>query len=274
MSIITISKRTFDRSEEIAERVCRELGYDCIGREVFEAASKEYGIPEEKLYHAIYDPPSLLGMSPTARKKYIAYIQAALSAYMLKDNVMYYGPAGHLLIQGVSHVLRVRIIADLEDRIALKMKMENMPEKEARKTILHDDEQRRRWVKLVYDRDVTDPSLYDIVINVGQITVDQAASIIISTVKHKKFQSMTYSRKLMKSIELSCRVKAHLIDIDPDVRVQVEDGSVHIFSKASGRAKRKNLEAIQERISKLDGVKTVQAHISEDLFTRLAGEMR
>jgi cytidylate kinase len=274
MSIITISKRTYDRSEEIAAKAAKIVGYECIGREVFVSASHEFEIPEAKLYDAILGVPSLLGMSPNKRKRYIAYVQASLAAYMLKDNVVYYGPAGHLLIQGVSHVLRVRIIAHLEDRIALKMEQEHVSEKEARKSILHDDEQRRKWVKMVYDKDVTDPSLYDLVINIGQITVDQAADIIAGTVKSKKFQPMTYSINLMKSIELSHRVRAHLIDIDPDIRVRSENGNVHVYTKASGRAKKKNIESITERANKLSGVKSVEVHMSEDLFQRIAGEMR
>ena len=274
MPIITISKRTYDRSEEIAERVAQIMGYECIGREVFVSASHEFDIPEEKLYDAILGSPSLLGMSPTKRKRYIAYVQAAVAEYMLKDNVVYYGPAGHLLIQGVSHVLRVRIIADLEDRIALKMKMEKVSEKEARKSILHDDEQRRKWVQTVYGKDVTDPSLYDLVINIGQITVDQAVDIITRTVKSRKFQPMTYSTNLMKNIELSCRVRAHLIDIDPEIRVRSENGNVHVYAKASGRARKKHAEIINERAMKLPGVKSVEVHMSEDMFERIAGEMR
>lgn len=274
MSIITISRRTYSRGKEIAEKVARLLEYECAGRKVLQAASRDYGVPEEKLYKATHEAPSFLGMTPVARKKYIAYVKAAFAAYMLKDNVVYHGPAGEILIQGVSHLLRVRINADLDDRIALRMERDGIPEKDARKKILSDDEKHVKLMKWVYGRDDTDASLYDLVINVSQIDVDKAVEIIASTVNHNKFQPMTYSIKMMKNIELSCRVTANLIDIDPDIRVRSEEGKVHIHTKASGRAMKKNASIIKERAMKLPGVVNVEVHMSEDLFERMAGEMR
>ncbi|UCD56870.1 MAG: cytidylate kinase-like family protein [Candidatus Hydrogenedentota bacterium] len=274
MSIITVSRRSYSRGKEIAEEVARLLGYECIGREVLQSASREFGIPEAKLYEATHEAPSFLGMTPNTRKRCIAYVKAAFAAYMLKDNVVYHGPAGELLIHGVSHLLRVRIIADLEHRIALKMERENISEEEARKSILRDDKQHAKLMKWVYGRDDADVSLYDLVINLGQISVEEAVEIITSTVKHNKFQPMTYSIKLMENIELSCRVTANLIDIDPDIKVRSEDGKVHVHTKASGRAIKKNAAIIKERTTKLLGVKNVEVHMSEDLFERIAGGMR
>ncbi|GAB4344886.1 MAG: cytidylate kinase family protein [Candidatus Abyssubacteria bacterium] len=274
MSIITISRRTFSRGKEVAEEVARILGYECVGREVLQVASQEYHVPEEKLYKATHEGPSFLGMSITVRKRYIAYVKAAFAKYMLKDNVVYHGPAGELLIQGVSHLLRVRINAELEDRVSVRMQREDISEKEARKRILSDDEKHEKLMKWVYGRDDTDASIYDLVINVSQIGVEKAVEIIASTVKLPKFQPMTYSMKLLKNIELSYRVAAHLIDLDPDIRVRSEDGKIDVYTKASGRAKKKNVEIIRERALKLPDVKGVEVHMVEDLFERMAGEMR
>jgi cytidylate kinase len=274
MPIITVSKRIYDRGDEIADGVGRTLGYQNVGKEVFAAASREFGIPEGKLFEAVHDAPSLLGMSPANRKRYISYAQAALAAYMLNDNVVYHGPAGHLLVQGVSHVLRVRILANIEDRIALMVKRERVGEKEARKHIERDDEQRRKWVKLFYGKDDTDPNIYDLMINIEQVPLDHAIRIIADTAKLRKFQPMTYSLKLMKSLELRYRVKAHLVDIDPDVRVDSENGKITVHMKASGGNKKKSIEAAKERVLQLPGVKSVDVHVSEDLFDRFAGGMR
>jgi cytidylate kinase len=274
MPIITISKRIYDRGDEIADKVGRELGYQNIGREIFAAASEEFGIPEDKLFEAVHDAPSLLGMSSVNRKRYISYAQAALASYMLQDNVVYHGPAGHLLVQGVSHVLRVRVLSNLEDRIALMMKREKKSEKEARKHILRDDEQRKKWVKLFYGKDDTDPHIYDLMIHVGQVPIDHAANIIVGTAKLRKFQPMTYSLKLMKNLELKYRVKAHLVDLDADVRVDSDGGHITAHTKAGGRNREKNIEIMKKRVLRLAGVKSVEVLVSEDLFERFAGEMR
>jgi hypothetical protein len=165
-------------------------------------------------------------------------------------------------------------MADLEDRIAVKMERESVSEKEARKSILRDDSKHSELMKWVYNRDDTDASLYDLVINISQIDVQKAVDIITSTVKDKKFQPMTYSIRLLKNIELSSRVKASLIDIDPEITVRSEDGNVHVHTKALGKAMKKNVEIIKDRTEKLDGVKSVEVHMSEDLFESIAGGMR
>jgi len=110
-------------------------------------------------------------------------------------------------------------------------------------------------MKWVYGKDDADPSLYDLVINISHIGVEKAVELVTSTVRQKKFQAMTYSTRLMKNIELSCRVAATLIDIDPDIRVRSEDGNVHVHTKVVG-------------------VESVEVHMSEDLFDRIAGDMR
>ena len=274
MSIITISRRTFSEGKKIAEEIARILEYECVGREVLLSASEEFGVPEEKLYKATHEAPSFLGMTTSARKQYIAYVKAAFAAYMLKDNIVYHGPAGELLIHGVSHLLRIRINAEPGDRIAERMRRENISYKEAQKNILRDDEKHGKLMKWVYGKDDTDPSLYDLVINISHIGAEKAVELVTSTVQQKKFQAMTYSTDLMKNIELSCRVAATLIDIDLDIRVRSEDGNVHVHTKASGRAMKKNEAEIKERTMKVVGVESVEVHMSEDLFDRIAGEMR
>jgi cytidylate kinase len=274
MSIITISRRTYSRGKEIAEETAKALGYKCVGRKVLQSASKGFGVPEERLYRATHEAPSFLGITQTHRKQYIAYVTAVFAAYMLEDDVVYHGPAGELLIQGVSHVLRVRINADLEGRIAVRVERENISEDEARKKILHDDDKHAKLMKWVYDTDDTDPSLYDLVLDVSDVGVEKAIEAITSTVKQKKYQPMTYSIKLMKNIELACRVKAHLIDLDSDMTVRSEDGIIHVHTKAAGRAKKKNKAAIEERAAKIPGVAGVEVHMADDLFGNIAGEMR
>ncbi|MGC8491866.1 MAG: hypothetical protein ACP5SH_09020 [Syntrophobacteraceae bacterium] len=40
--------------------MAERLGYRCIAREVILEASKEFNIPELRLFRAVHDPPSIL----------------------------------------------------------------------------------------------------------------------------------------------------------------------------------------------------------------------
>jgi len=60
MAVITISRGSFSHGKEIAEIVAERLGYECVSREVLIEASKDFNIPELKLFHALHDSPTLL----------------------------------------------------------------------------------------------------------------------------------------------------------------------------------------------------------------------
>ncbi|OGL47393.1 MAG: hypothetical protein A2161_11690 [Candidatus Schekmanbacteria bacterium RBG_13_48_7] len=274
MSIITISRDSYSNGKEVAVKAAEILGYKCLNEEVFEAASKQYNVPGQKLIQVFHELPSFFGDSVKTLKNYIAYVQSAFTGFLVKDNLIYYGPAGHFLIQGVSHVLKVRIIANTDDRIKTRMNRENTTEKEAIKYITKDVRKEKKWAKLMFGVDGSDPSFYDLLINTSQIDISNAVQIIVDTVNSKKFQPMTYSKKCMENYDLSSRVRALLIEIDPEIRVRSESGDVYIYTKAHSRTIEKNTSIIKQKIEGLEGVKSVNIHVTEDVFQNMAGTMR
>ena len=174
MSIITISRGSYSRGKEVAEKLAQALGYQCLSRDILLEASERYNIPEIKLIRAIHDAPSILERFTYRKEPYVAYIRAALLHQAQKDNLVYHGLAGHFLLKGIPHVLKVRIIADLEDRVKEEMKREHISAEEARRILLMDDEERRKWSKSIYGIDTGDSGLYDLVIKIKCIKVDSA----------------------------------------------------------------------------------------------------
>jgi cytidylate kinase len=157
MAVIVISRGCYARGSEVAQKAAAALGYECISREVLLEASKLFDIPELKLTHAIEDAPSLLERLGQDRKEYIAYIRTVLLREIQKDNVVYHGFAGHYFLQGISAVLKVRVFADLEDRIKDEIEREGVSAEKARQTIIKDDEERRRWALSLYGMDPMTP---------------------------------------------------------------------------------------------------------------------
>ena len=78
MSIITISRGSYSRGKEVAEKLAQKLGYKCISRDVLIEASKEFNIPEIKLVRAIHDAPSVLNRFSHGKDRYISYIRKSL----------------------------------------------------------------------------------------------------------------------------------------------------------------------------------------------------
>jgi hypothetical protein len=143
------------------------------------------------------------------------------------------------LLKGISHVLKVRIIAELEDRIAVVMERDGVNRKEALRVLANDDEQRRRWSKHLYGIDTSDPSLYDVVLHIMKITVDDAVDIIDHAARLKHFQKTAGSQKAIDDLLLASLVKAKLVDQRPNIEVSADDGRAVVRTVGDlGEAKR------------------------------------
>lgn len=257
MSVVILSAETYCHREEIAGKVAERLGYPCLGREVLEEASRTYGVPEEKLQEALENASSFLYRFSNSRTRNLAYFQAALTAALNRDNVVYHGEAGHMFIREVSHVLKVRLMVDLEERVAARARAEAVPEKKARELLLKETEELQKWFLSVFGVDGLDSGQFDLVINLSQIGPERGANIIAETAQDVKFQPITYSLKAMQDQELASRVRAALIDSYPDVAVTARNGDISIKAKALKRKKEK-FSSVLDQVQAMEGVGFVE----------------
>jgi len=211
MAIVTICRGSYSKGKEIAEGVAERLRYDCISRDLLLEASEHFNIPEIKLVRALHDAPSVLQRFTYGKEKYLAFLQCTFLEHAQKDNMVYHGLAGHFMLRGVDHVLKVRVLADIEDRVRLEMDREKISKEEALKVLRKDDEERRKWALTVWGKDPWDPSLYDLIIHIHRIKVDDAVDIICSTVGLKHFKTTPESQKVVDDLLLATQVKTKLV---------------------------------------------------------------
>jgi cytidylate kinase len=200
MSVITISRGSYTHGSVVAEKVAQKLGYECTSREILLEIIEEYNIPEIKLLRSIRDAPSIFERYTFGREKYINFIRAAFLMQVIKDNVVYHGFAGQYFLKDAPNVLKVRIIANMKYRIECMMKREAVSEKKAEKMVKEVDEERRKWSRKLYNLDTWDSRLYDLVINIEKISIDQASDMICDTVKLGPFQTTPESQKTMERL--------------------------------------------------------------------------
>ena len=261
MSIITISRGSYTRGKEVAEKVAKELGYECIAREAIVEASQEFNIPEVKLIRALHDAPSILDKFSYGKEKFIAYYQLCFLEHMQKDNVVYHGLAGHFLLKGISHVLKVRILSDMADRVKLEIERENITEKEAFRILKNDDEERNRWSRHLYGIDTDDPSLYDLFLHIKKITVDDAVEIICHTVRLDHFKVTRDSKMALEDKLLAAQVKVAIIDQTPNAEVMAKKGDIYIKISSSEYREEKLIEKITETTQGVTEVKSIDIDV-------------
>jgi cytidylate kinase len=262
MAIITISRGSYSKGKEVAEKLCHRLGYGCISREVLVEASENFNVPEIKLVRALHDAPSVLERFTYGKERYLAFFEAAFLSSVQRNNMVYHGLGGHFYLKGVKHVLKVRILADLEDRVRLEMEREKISRDEALYVLKKDDQERRQWSLKLFGVDTWDPSLYDLVIHIHKITANDAVDIISHTVGLEHFNATEESQKILDDLVLAAKVKVRLIDTCPSVRVRAREGTVYVDTEAGPTVAQQLAVELRALAEQVPNVKEVRIDVS------------
>ncbi len=254
MPIITIARGSYSRGKEVAEKLAEKLGYKCISRDILLEASETFNIPEIKLIRAIHDAPSILERFTYGKERYVAYIRSTLLKNVQKDNVVYHGLAGHYFLRGISHVIKVRILADLEDRVQEEMRREKISADEARYILKKDDDERRRWGIQIFGIDTWDPMLYDMVLHIKTLTVDDAVDIIGHAAKLPHFQATPESQRLIDDLALAAGVEAALVEEFPSAKVEVNHGEVFVSIKGNLAQEEETITTVRRIAHRVAGI--------------------
>lgn len=206
MPIITISRGTLSGGRNTAECLAETLGYPCVGREILQEAARKVGVPVEDLSGKLEAPPSLFARLTQERKRYLLAVQTALAERGTSGRLVYHGLAGQFLLRDLPGVLSARLIAPLEMRVrTLTSSHHGMTGKAAEEFIHNVDDERRRWVKLMYGADVEDPSLYDLTVNLESISLETACVILAEVAAQPQFEVTADVEKRLEDFANECR---------------------------------------------------------------------
>lgn len=231
MSLICISRGSYYRGMEVAHRVAEILDYGCISRDSLLDESDRFDIPEIKLMRNIRHATQILERFSFGRERYINFISASILKYLKNDNYVYHGIAGQYFFYQVQHLLKVRVIADLEERVESEARRHNISHDQARMQLTHDDEERRLWALFLYGIDIFEPSLYDLVVNVSALSVEDAANLIAQAAQLPCYQPSEDSQKKVNDLALAAELKNALFDF-PQAGVNTVGGRAFINVKA------------------------------------------
>ncbi len=232
MQIICVSRGSYGRGQELAERLAEKMGYECLGREdLIEAATRE-GIQVGKLEMAMIKPHAFSEKLARERDHYLAFARNYLCERAVDHNLVYHGRTGHMLVPGVSHVLRVRVVWDLEHRVQFIMSELGVDREKALRYVKEVDEDRERWVRHMYGVGVGEALNYDVTVNLQQIGVENAAAVMVQTAQLPDFQMTPSSRQRMEDLLLGSRARLALARDDrtyaAGLKVRADSGLVTV----------------------------------------------
>ncbi|MFP4623994.1 MAG: AAA family ATPase [Gemmatimonadota bacterium] len=205
MAIITISRGTMSGGRMVAECLGDMLGSPAVANEVLQGAALELGISEDVVREKFETAPGLWSRLNRDRRIYLLAVQTALADRCVEGDLVYHGLAGQFLLRGVPGVLRVRLIAPLEQRVGyLTRQHHRLSRAAAEEFIRHVDEERRRWVKVLFDADVDDPFLYELTVNQRWLSVETACAGIQEAASHPAFEITPDVRAELQAFAARC----------------------------------------------------------------------
>jgi len=232
MPIIFIASVPFGGGERLAKSLAQKLGSTFLSRDEVVAQANECGIPVGKLEVAMIRKPAVQERMARLKDRYLAAATAAICEKAVEERLVYYGRAGHHLLPGVSHVLRVRVIPDRNQRLASVIERLKLSHEKAKQYIEDVDRDIRAWVRFVQGVELDDAGKYDFVVNLENLSIENAAMALCEIAELPDFKPTPASQKAMEEWLLQSRawIKLALDDrtAAADLTVRASDRIVTI----------------------------------------------
>jgi len=208
MQIICISCHSYGYGKELAEKLASELGYDHIAREELADQATARGIPVGKLETAILKHQLITEELSIEIERFKAFITTEICKRAIKGGVVYHGRMGHMVLQGLSSVIKIRATSNEDERLNRVMQRMNLNRKQAKSYIEQVDEDRCRYTKFFYNVDCNEPTLFDVVANSTNLSIENSVTALINLTKLKEFKATPESNQKIEDLllETKCRL--------------------------------------------------------------------
>jgi cytidylate kinase len=266
MAIVTISHEIGSGGPEIGAALAERQGYRYVDQDMIATAARQYGVGEQKLTQVDETKPSFVERFDAETRRYITVLQSAVLDVAEQDNVVVIGRGGQVLLRGIPHVLRIRVMAPFDLRVRRVMKKmtgqmrETVDVRTTAEMVRRNDQEKFGRMRYLYDVDWSDPALYDVVLNTEKLAVDGAMEMIVGLLQRPELAGTDASRRAVRDRALASRVRTALAT-NPETRkyrvnVDADQGIVHLEGTTA-------LEKATEVARSVPGVMDVRAQLIE-----------
>lgn len=201
MAVITISKEFGTDPEKVASIVAKKLGYEYIGKKLAAEIAKDMNLSEAEVET----------FKQTSQSRIIRFMDRYTCSLVQKvvdrehgclddtnyyestkklveklyeaDSVIILGWGGQCILRGKPSTLHVRLTKDEDLKIEKTMQDYDLNRLAAKKLIEREEKDSGSYVRHYFDEDWNDTHLYDLTIDMGKNSVEQAADIICKNIE-------------------------------------------------------------------------------------------
>lgn len=273
MAVVAISRKVGSYGDEIAALVAKRLGYRLVDRQqvhrlaqdcddefrracaVFEAEQSRGGLWE----HLFFGDP--------AHAALFAALNLELAA---QGDVVLVGRGAQIVLQGLPGVFKARIVAPKPLRVERIMALKGLSQEEAQEYVSRHDEQRRALIQSVFRVDLSDWSLYDLVINTAGVSQQAAAEVIARGVEllpapadpealARNLKDLAFAKRVESALKRRILTSGY-----HDIQVTARGGNITLGGVLADRRSKEKAERIARE---LPGVESVDNQLK---FTELS----
>ena len=185
MNVITISREMGSEGDHIAGLVASMFGYKLVDRQAVIKEAQKRGLIAPKIAQEVIERrPPFLAKFDERRTSAIYSLRSLLREMAAKGEVVIVGLGANLELKEHIETFDVRVVADLEVRIARIEHESKLSREQAKKALKQGDRESAEYVNHFFLSDWSDPEHYDLVINTTRIPADVAARLIILATRH------------------------------------------------------------------------------------------
>jgi cytidylate kinase len=199
MPVITVSRQYASGGSSVAQLTAERLGWTLIDNEFIDRVAERVGLTadevaerEERIPGLIERLAGVLSVSsaevfmaaaqpgPPTDREMVRVTEAVIEEAVQHGDVVLVGRGAPAFLSRRDDTLHVFVVAPRAVRIARAIDRLDVSERDATRKVDDTDEARRNYVQAHYRRTWDDPTNYDVAVNTGRITYEQAAGIIAS----------------------------------------------------------------------------------------------
>jgi cytidylate kinase len=226
----------------IARQVAEGLNIELYDDERQQAEALELDIPSDYLGSMDKKAPGffdrILGKKPDV---YLDVMEAVVYRASRHGQGVIIGHGSQMLLQDFGCALHIRIHASMARRIHNLMSSQNLSQQNAEKLIRKNDRERHGFFSFAFQRDLNDPSLYDLILNTEKIGDEAAVKFIIELASSDEISSCSLTAlDAMEKRSQTKKVEAVLLDSDINLSM------LHIEAPEKGVVRINGLTSTQD----------------------------
>ena len=257
MAVITFSREAHSGTRDLARMLAERLGYRYVSRdELTHAVTLRSGLSRraenaETEGRALSFIEQLGEQLSGEREAYRAALKVVITEFALADNVVLVGHGAGQFLSDLPGVVRVFVVAPMEERVARVIAEGEVEPDRARPLIDEQDKESAAYLRYLFGIDWLDPHQWDLVINVGRAhataALDMLATYAESLVRDESEQSALVQRQITSQVE-----QALLAEPDLGVAriaVRTEGGRLVLEGEALAHEDRDRAESIARSVA-------------------------